>query len=159
AAGPSCDALHDAVVVTLLVLLDEDRAPSPETTASSAAPDATAPPAMPASAAEPAVPASKAPVAPIPVAYEAAPPVVPRRSGVPVSLWLSFAGALTHSMPLDWSGALLFDLSVRAGAFEASAGGLWAPTRHVVTAPGEVAVSVFGERVRGCYAVEPLAKS
>lgn len=142
AVGPSCEVIHDALVVTLLVLLDEEHAliealPSePPTTATA---PATAPPpalVLPAPREE-----SKAPVPEQPATRRARP-----------ALFVAAGGGVTYGLPVDWSGAVLFDLAVRVGWIELSAGGFWGPSRTIAARPGEVAVNAFGERTRACYA-------
>jgi hypothetical protein len=147
AEGPSCDALHEALLVALLVLLDEDSSGDAPV---SGAPLAVAPESASASP----------PTAPVPTALEPpdeTPVRAPRdasRRPVP-SLWLALGGGLTHGVPLDTSGALLFDLAVRVGHVEVSAGGFWAPSRPISTSAGDITVGTFGERLRGCYAWLP----
>ena len=115
AAGPTCDSLRDALLVTLLVLLDEERAAAPgdaPTTAPAEA--ASAADAAPAGTPEstlttaPAAPATE-PRATVPEARSAQ----GERQPQPATLWLALGGGVTHGIPQDWSGALLLDLSVR----------------------------------------------
>jgi hypothetical protein len=150
AEGPACDALHDALVVTLLVLLDEERAAA----ASATTPGAATIPTTPATTAAPVAPraprpeASEEPAAPAPLPAETS-PLLP-------SLWLSAGGGVSYGIPYKWSGILLFDLALRFGPLEFSGGAFWAPTRTISAPPGHVSVSAWpGERLRGCYAFSP----
>jgi hypothetical protein len=158
AAGPTCDSLRDALVVTLLVLLDEERAAAVE------APSSTGAPTTPATAASSATPAATLTTAPAkppgePPTAIPAPTTARERRSPPATVWVAVGGGMTHGLPEGWSGALLFDLSVRYRAFEGSAGGVWAPSRQVSSgAEGvETTVSSPGGRVRGCYAFHPAA--
>ncbi|HKQ70907.1 MAG TPA: hypothetical protein VJT73_16285 [Polyangiaceae bacterium] len=128
--GPTCEGLHEALMVSMLLLLDED-------------------PLRP----EPPVPAAEV----VPRAAPAAPPIaspqVERRAGPPPSFWFMAGSAATHGMPLDFSGAVFADAAVRFRAFELSLGGVWAPTRaHDVATARYIDVGLAGGRARGCYA-------
>jgi hypothetical protein len=151
AEGPICDALHDALVVTILVLLDEERA----ATTTTAAPGAATIPSTAAPAAAPAVvppPQAQREVPSEPAA--SAPQQVEKARPLP-SLWLSAGGGATYGVPSAWSGVLLFDLAVRFGAFEVSTGAFWAPQKAIPPPVGDATVSAWGERARGCYAFSP----
>jgi hypothetical protein len=154
AEGPSCDALHDALVVTLLVVLDEERTAT--TTGTSAALPAATIPTTNATATVPAPVAPEAPPRASPAEPAAsAPQQAEKPHPLPLSLWLSAGGGATHGVPLGWSGMLLSDLAVRLGIFELSAGAFWAPQRTIPVSLGEVTVGVWGARARGCYAFSP----
>src|SRR5262245_39051727 len=127
AAGPTCDPLRDALVVTLLVLLDEEHAAAHDDTPATAATGA-------ASSAPPSSTLTTAPAKPPAGPQGTVPdqPVTTReRRSSPATLWVALGGGVTHGLPEGWSGALLFDLSVRFRAFEVSAGGVWAPSRRI----------------------------
>jgi hypothetical protein len=127
AAGPACDALHDALVVTLLLLLDQD----PDRPAAlPVAPTPSAPPALP-----------------------APPPSAPSETRDRPSLWVSLGGAVSHGLPEGWSGAVMGDASVAWRRWEFGLGAFWAPERTIESPPGSVLVRVFGGRARGCYAL------
>jgi hypothetical protein len=134
AAGPTCDALHDALVVTLLLLLDED-------------PSRPAPPA-------PAAPATSEvrPAAP-PEPVSAPPPAPAPAPGERISLWASLGGALTHGLPQGVSVAATGEARARLSRWELGLGAFWAPDRSVERAQGAVKLRVFGGRLRGCYAL------
>jgi hypothetical protein len=127
--GPSCDGLHDALMVSLLLLLDEH--PSlPETT----------PPLQP-----------KTPPPPSP------PPIVTADhapSGPPPTWWASAGGALTNGFPERWGAAAMADLGIRFRSFDFLVGGVYAPKReHPLAGGRRVDVGLIGGRARGCYAV------
>jgi hypothetical protein len=124
AAGPACDALHDALVVTLLLLLDQD-------------PDRPAAP----------------PVTPAPSPPPVPPPPAPSAPSERASLWVSLGGAVSHGLPEGWSGALMGDASIVWQRWQFGVGGFWAPERTIESPPGSVLVRVFGGRARGCYAL------
>lgn len=159
AAGTTCDSLHDALLVTILVLLDEERSASPEA-------PATTPDAGSVAAAAPALTAEPTPTPPPTVPAATPPPASPdaeaargAHRGQPATLWLALGGGVTHGIPKDWSGALLVDLSVRFHDFEVSAGGLWAPSRSTFAGAEVVTVGASGARLRGCYAFRPAPAS
>ena len=134
ADGPSCEPLHDALMVALLLLLDEDptKPPAP------LAPTVTAPP--PASPPPP----SQAPVAPASAS---------RRTGI----WLSAGGALTHGLPDGWWFAATGEAIARIDRFDLALGGFWAPQRSVPIFAGDdnlgdILLRLAGARARGCYA-------
>jgi hypothetical protein len=129
ADGPTCEPLYEALMVSLLLLLDQDptRADAPPTTSAPPPPTAPAP--------SPAAPAASAEERP--------------------TLWLSAGGALTHGFPEDWSGALFADAALRYGRWDFLLGAVRAPERsHPLEGVGSVAVvvSFWGARARGCYA-------
>jgi hypothetical protein len=130
AQGPACDELHDALVVSLLLLLDED-------------PSSPNPPHGP----EPVAPA--APLAPASMIAPVEPPPSQREQP---ELWLSLGGALTHGLPQTWSVAANADVIARLSRWEVSVGGFWAPEKRIAMDPGTVQVRVLGGRLRGCYA-------
>jgi hypothetical protein len=152
AAGPTCDSLRDALVVTLLVLLDEERSEALD--APTTAPSRTTAPSNPPESRLTTVPAVPSRESPATAPDERTIPG--ERHPSPATLWLAAGGGVTHGLPEGWSGALLFDLSVRFRAFEVSAGGVWAPAEHITSgAKGEeikTTVRASGGRVRGCYA-------
>jgi hypothetical protein len=133
--GPTCEGLHDALMVSLLLLLDEH--PS--------SPDV--PPPLPPTALPPAPPPATPPP-PAPAIATAEP-----TRGPPPTLWLSAGGALTHGLPDRWWGAGSADVVVRYRSFEFSLGGVLAPRRGHSLADGRrVDVAFAGGRARGCYA-------
>jgi hypothetical protein len=148
AAGPTCDALHDALGIALLVLLDPHPLSEPE-------PAVPAPPAVvPPVPTEP--PRVEEPL-PKPDAAPVAPLAVDRSSRAP-SVWISLGGAVTHGLPVQWSGAGFGDLFLEGpadwgfavGAFFTGEGSVDAP-------PGEVLVRAYGARLRGCHGVLPTS--
>jgi hypothetical protein len=158
AAGPTCDSLRDALVVTLLVLLDEESsaaldAPTTRSVETTALPKTANSSAL--------TTATYVPREESPVTTPATPAAPGNRHRQPASMWLALGGGLTHGLPHAWSGALLADLSVRFLAFEVSAGGLWAPSQRITTATEDTevvtTVGVSGGRMRGCYAWRPAA--
>jgi hypothetical protein len=128
-AGPGCEALSDALLVALLVLLDED----PERAV--ARPDPTPAAAAPAGEAPPPAESSEQPGA------------------LDFDAWLGAGGAITYGIPDDFSFALFGELTLRFPRWEASAGVFWAPPRDVPFESGTVTVRVWGARLRGCVAV------
>jgi hypothetical protein len=141
AAGPACDALHDALVVTLLLLLDEDPSRPPAPQASEPARPPEPPPAGEAPPAGPMVPA-----APPPASSAQA-----SRARERPTLWVSLGVAATHGLPLGWSVAATGDVFARVSRWELGLGAFWAPAKSFERDPGTVEVSVFGGRLRGCY--------
>jgi hypothetical protein len=129
--GPTCDGLHDALMVTLLLLLDEhpslDVPPPP-------------PPVVP--------PQAEPPPATPPQAASAIATSTPTR-GPPPNVWLSAGGALTHGLPERWWGAGSADVAVRYRSLEFSLGGVLAPRReHPLAAGRHVDVAFAGGRAR-----------
>lgn len=125
-AGPTCDALRDALIVLCLLLLDEDpraerRAPPAET-------------ARPRRAPEPS---------------ETEPRVVPH-------FHLEISAAGTHGLPYGLGGAFGGALGVSFSRWELVAGGFWAPSREVVFGPGRIALRLAAAKLDGCYAVLAL---
>jgi len=112
AEGPSCEPLHDALVVSLQLLLDDD---------------------------------AELDTAPL------APPALSKKTAA--ALWLNVGVAVTHGLPLAWSGAGDAELSLRLAAWDIALGGLWAPERRLAYAPGVVAIQSWGGRARACYAL------
>src|SRR5882724_1632802 len=68
------------------------------------------------------------------------------------ALWVNVGGAVTHGLPLAWSGAADAELSLRLPAWDMALGGFWAPERRQTYAPGSVAIAAWGGRARACYA-------
>ena len=134
-----CDALTDAVAVTLALLLDRElRDSEPDPQPLPPEPEPADP--LPAPVANPPQPSAREPVLPT-----AAPP--------PSSRWqggVTLGGGVTHGLPHGWSGMPDGELWVRDDAYSLALGGFWAPTRTVSFAPGTVEVRLLGGRVRGC---------
>ncbi len=134
ADGPTCEPLYEALMVSLLLLLDEDptRAEAPP------APTLSPPPSTVGA----------------PAATNETPP--PRERA---TVWFSAGGALTHGFPEAWSGALFADVGLRQGRWDFFLGAVRAPERTHSLGVGSVAVvvSFWGGRARGCYA--PLVTS
>lgn len=148
AEGPACDALHDALVVMLLVLLDEERAATAPVPGAATIP--STPPAAPPGI-EPSPPQHEAPAQPA-----ASAPQQAEKARQPPTIWIAAGGGATvYGVPVTWSGVLLGDLAVRLGAFEVSAGSFWVAPRTITAPPGHVTVNSAGGRARGCYALTP----
>jgi len=134
ADGPSCEPLHDALMVALLLLLDED----PTKPVPPAAPLVTAPP----------------PVSP-PLPSQA--PVAPASSSRRTAIWLSAGGALTHGLPDGWWFAAAGEAIARIDRLDLALGGFWTPQRSVPIFAGDsnlgdILLRLAGARARGCYA-------
>jgi len=139
--GPTCEGLREALMVSLLLLLDEHPVP-PE-------------PAPPPSSTLPPKPPVKPPTSPVVelAASSKAPSAAPAPPIPPPTLWISAGGALTHGFPEGFWGAGFADLAVRYGALDASVGGVLAPLRrHELQGGRSIAVLTAGGRARACYA-------
>jgi len=126
--GPSCQGLRDALVVSLLLLLDDD--PDAEIPAPTRPPPA--PPAPPA-------PASSHP-----------PAVAQPRDPSAASVWLELGAAGTHGLPYGISASFEAGFSFRARRWEVGALGFWAVPREVAFAPGSLDIGLWGVGLSGC---------
>jgi hypothetical protein len=144
ANGPSCEALHDALIVALLLLLDEDPSRPPSEAAPSPPPAAPTTPDLP--------------PAPAPLKPGASIAISPRDSAI-LPLWLSAGGAITSGLPEGFSFALWAEAFTRVQRFDFGIAGFWAPEKTVpvvlngVTHIGDINVRLAGARARGCYAI------
>jgi hypothetical protein len=130
--GPGCESLYEALMVSLLLLLDAD-------------PAREEPPAPLSSEPPPAIPAG------VPPGPPASSPNV--ESAPRPSFWIGAGGAVTHGFPERWSGAAFADLTVRWKSFDLSVGGAFAPKHaHALAEGRDIVVSLEGARARGCYA-------
>jgi hypothetical protein len=126
--GPSCQGLHDALIVSLSLLLDDD-------------PDAAGSAAL-----APRLPPVSPPPAPADLPSAAVRPRDPREA----SLWLELGAAGTHGLPHELSASLEAGLSFRAPRWEVAALGFWAVPREVTFAPGTLDVGLWGVGLSGC---------
>jgi hypothetical protein len=140
--GGTCEALTDAVAVTLALLMDREiREPEPQPDPEPEEPSKPEPPA------EPTVPAQEPPPEPSP------PPPPELSSKVPsppVHYGIAVGGALTHGLPETLSGLADAELWGRKDWLLVGVGGFWGPTREVKLDPGAVDVRLVGARLRGC---------
>lgn len=138
--GPTCSALTDAVAVTLAILMDreirEDAEPLPE---------------------EPPKPEPVPTAAPIVDQPPPVEPTKPARSGRPrasspisTGLGLSLGGAMTHGLPLGWSGMATGGFWVRHDRLDVGVSGFWAPAKEAELEPGSVDVRLLGVQLRAC---------
>jgi hypothetical protein len=141
ASGPSCDPMHDALVVTLLLLLDRDpMRPSSSQPAPELAP-------------------ALRPTEVIPLTGPSVPSPATGATREQFTLWGSLGLAATHGLPEAWSGAAMGNLAMRFARWELGLGGFWAPERTIRSTPGSLAARVFGVRARGCYGFETRSAS
>ena len=134
--GPSCQGLRDALIVSLLLLLDDD----PD------APEAAAPPRAP-------------PPAPPLAPTELRPPLARPRDPRAASLWLELGAAGTHGLPDELSAAFEAGVSFRARRWEVGALGFWALPRQVTFEPGMLGLGLFGASVSGCVVPVELSRT
>jgi len=121
--GPSCQGLRDALLVSLLLLLDDDpERPVPQPTAP------TTPPPPP---------------EPTPVTH-------PPRNPADASLWAEVGASGTHGLPADFSAAFDGGVSFRARRWELGARAFWAIPRDVAFEPGTLKVGLWGVALNGC---------
>jgi hypothetical protein len=125
--GPSCQGLRDALVVSLLLLLDDD----PDAESASTRP----PPATPA-----------------PRASADSPPPAPAQPRDPsaASVWLELGAAGTHGLPYGISASFEAGFSFRARRWEVAALGFWAVPSEVAFAPGSLDIGLWGVGLSGC---------
>ena len=138
--GPTCEGLREALMISLLLLLDEHPVP-------------LGPPAP--RSQEPPVPSPPSPPGEHPKGWDVATSsnAVPTPPTPPPTLWVSAGGALTHGFPESFWGVGFADLAVRYGALDASVGGVLAPLRrHALEGGRSIAVLIAGGRARACYA-------
>lgn len=133
--GPSCQGLRDALLVSLLLLLDDD-------------PDA------PETAATPRASSREPPLAPM----DLRPPLARPRDPRAASLWLELGAAGTHGLPYELSAAFEAGVSFRARRWEAGALGFWSVPREVIFEPGTLDLGLFGASVSGCVVPVELSR-
>jgi hypothetical protein len=149
APGPSCDALREVLVVTLLLVLDED----PATPQVAPEPPPEPPPEKPPE------PPPPPPPPPAPAPAPAPRPAAEARDGSSFTLPPLSLGAgleLTHGIPDGWSALGKFEVASRLSRFDFGLAAILAPERDVSIAGGTVEVRAWGGRARGCYAVWEL---
>ena len=146
--GPSCDALTEAVAVTLAILMDREiREPEPDE-----------PPTPPTPPEQPEEPSPEEPASPEPTSEPAEPPAPsappPSHAAAPTAshtdLGLMLGSHATHGLPEGWSGLILGGAYVRTEALDVSLSGFWAPSRTVEYVSGYVDVRLLGLRLSGC---------
>jgi hypothetical protein len=141
--GPTCAALTDAVAVTLAILMDREIREEPATEPSSIEPPG-----------EPEPPRDTPPVADRPKTEDPANPEPSVRAvdSLPSStgLGVSLGGAMTHGLPLGWSGMAAGAFWVRNKRLDVAVGGFWAPTQPADLDPGHVDVRMLGAQFRAC---------
>jgi hypothetical protein len=134
--GPSCQGLHDALLVSLSLLLDED--PSAVSSAPPARPRPTG--VLPRTLAEP-------------------PPKALRpRDPSAASLWLELGAAGTHGLPEGLSASFEAGVSFRSRRWEVGAFGFWAVPREVTFEPGTLKIRLWGVGLSGCVVPVVLSR-
>jgi hypothetical protein len=159
APGPTCGALAQALLVTLVLLCDVSTpvalppAPPPPEKAPAAPPSASAalpaPPAHPLSTLE----ADTPPDDRLPLESTETEPTVSLTSGRAVELWAAAGGGATSGLPHVFGAALGAAIEARIARWSFGADAVWTPEIAVSYPPGKIILQTWGGVARGCFAI------
>jgi hypothetical protein len=143
AEGPGCEALTDALAVTLAMILDErareaEYKPPPRPQTRPSAPTAAASLAQP----QPGV-----------SGWFSSGGAAARHQQLAAELdgWFSLGGAATWGLPHGGSWAAIGEFGVWHPPWGATVGAFWSPTQSIEYGQGTVSVRVIGGLAAGCY--------